>query len=141
MTRQIHRVWQQAVRAASALTVPTSDIGATDRAVEMTLQGSRLFLFVDASDASGRRAWPHSRTRTWCLRLASTWTALSGTERIRAAGAGAVVAGLTAALVGIASPLPAGGLAWALPAATAVLGLVTSIAAAPLARALADKRT
>jgi len=139
MTPRIRRAWQGAVAAASALSVPEPDVAASDRAVEMALRDSRLFHVVVAAGAGGRRAWPHARTRTWLLRVAAEWAALSGPERVRAAGVAVVVAGLTALVAVIASPRPAGPLAWVLPAAIAGLGLLASIAAASLARAIADK--
>ena len=141
MTQRIRRAWQYLVGAASALTVPETDVAASDRAVETALRDSRLFRAVDAAGGSARRAWPHARTRACLLRLAADRAAWSGPARVRAAGAGVAAAGLTAVLAEIMTPLPAEPVAWVLPAAVAGLGLLASIAAAPLAHAIDDKRS
>jgi hypothetical protein len=139
MTRGIRRAWQHAIAAANALTVPRPDVAASDRAVELALRDSRLFRIVDAAGTSGHCACRHARMRTWLRRLAAEWAAWPGAERVRAAGVCVAVAGLTVLLAEAATPVPAGPLAWVLPAALAGLGVVAAIAADPLARAIADK--
>jgi hypothetical protein len=139
MARQIRIWWQSAVALANGLTVPRPDVPASDRAVEMVLRDSRLFGLLDAADASGRRAWPHSRSRSWWLRIAAGWAALSGPGQVRAAGVVAMVGGLTAILAQAAKPVSIGPLIWVLPAVVACLGLLAALAAGPLARAIADK--
>jgi hypothetical protein len=138
MMRRIYLAWQHAVAVASSLTVPNRDVAASDRAVEMALRESRLFRAVDAVGAGGRRAWPEARTRIWLRQLAAEWAAWSEIERVRAAGVALVACGITAVLAGAASA-PMQPLAWVLPAALAGLGLFVAIAAAPLARAIADR--
>ena len=71
--------------------------------------------------------------------MAAGWAALSGPGQVRAAGVVALVGGLTAILVQAAKPVSIGPLIWVLPTVVAVLGLLASIAAGPLARAIADK--
>jgi hypothetical protein len=138
MIRRIHLLWQYAVAMASSLTAPKPDVAASDRAVETVVRDSRLFRAVDAAGASVRSAWPHARTRAWWLWLASDWAAWSGPERVRTVGIALVVAGITAVLTEAASA-PMQPLTWVLPAALSGLGLLVAIAAAPLARAIADK--
>src|SRR5207247_5916103 len=99
MAQQVRIWWQRAVALANGLTVPRPDVAASDRAVEMVVRDSRLFGLLDAADASGRRAWLHARSRSWWLRVAAGWAALSGAEQVRAAGVVALVGGLTAILV------------------------------------------
>jgi hypothetical protein len=141
MAPRIRLWWHSAIALASGLTPPRPDVAASDRAAEMVVRESRLFGAVHAAGAAGRRAWPHARSRAWSLRIAAGWAALSGAERVRAAGVAACVGGLTAILVQAAKPVPVGPLSWVLPAAVAGLGLLASIAAGPLARASADKRS
>jgi hypothetical protein len=139
MTRRIRLGGQRAALAANAPTVQNPDVAASDRAVELALRGSRLFRVVDAAGAGVRRAWPHARTRTWLMRVVLDWALLTGPMRVRAAGMVVAAAGLTATLADIASPLPASRLVWVFPATVAGVGLLASIAAGPLARAIADK--
>ena len=139
MARHIRLWWECAVAVANGLTAPRPDVAASDRAVETVVRDSRLFGLLHALEASGRRAWPHARSRLWWLRIAAAWSGLAGTERVRAAGVVALVGGLTAILVQAAKPVPIGPLIWVLPAVVACLGLLASIAAGPLARAIADK--
>jgi hypothetical protein len=139
MTTRIRLIYGHAVAAASALTSPKPDIAGSDRAVESVICNSRLFRGFDAVGASGRRAWRHARTRAVLARVGAEWAAWSGAEQVRAVGVAMVIAGLTAVLAEAATPRPADRLGWVLPAAVAALGLFASIAAAPLARAFADK--
>ena len=138
MARQI-RLWQSAIALANRLTAPRPDVEASDRAAETVVRDSRLFSLLDAADASVHRAWPHARSRSWSLRIVAGCAALSGAEQVRATGIVALVGGLTAILVQAAKPVPIGPLSWVLPAVVAGLGLLTSLAAGPLARAIADK--
>ena len=139
MAGQVRIWWQSAVALANSLTVPRPDVAASDRAVEIVVRDSRLFGLLHAADASVRRAWPHAQSRVWSLRIASEWGALPGPERVRAAGVAALVGGLTAILVQAPKPVSIGPLIWVLPAVVAGLGLLVSIAAGPLVRAIADK--
>jgi len=139
MARQVRSWWRCAVALANGLTAPRPDVAASDRAVEMVVRDSRLFGLLDAADASGHRAWPHARSRSWSLRIGAAWAALSGPERVRAAGVVAFVGGLTAILVQAAKPVSIGPLIWVLPTVVACLGFLASLAAGPLARAIADK--
>lgn len=126
---------------ANGLTAPRPDVAASDRAVEMVVRDSRLFGVAYAAGATGHRAWRHAGSRAWALRIGAVWAPLSGPERVRAAGVVALVGGLTAVLVQAAKPASIGPLIWVLPAVVACLGLLASIAAGPLARAIADKRS
>jgi len=139
MARHVPQWWRGAVALASRLAAPRPDIAASDRAVEVVVRDSRLFGVLRAADASGRRAWAHARTRVWSRRIAAVWDALSGPERVRAAGIVALAGGVTAILVQAAKPVSIGPLIWVLPTVVASLGLFASIAAGPLARAIADK--
>jgi hypothetical protein len=139
MTPRTRFAWQGAASASNAPTVHKPDVAASDRAVELALRGSRLFRVVDAAGAGVRRAWPHARTRTWLLRFALDWSLLIAPMRVRATGIVVAAAGLTAMLADLASPSLAGRLVWVLPAAVAAVGLLASIAAGPLARAIRDK--
>jgi hypothetical protein len=139
MTRRLHLIWNDALSAARALTVPKRDVEASDAALETALRDSRLFRAVDLAGAGGRSAWPHSRTRISFLQLIEGCAALSHCQRVRAAGLAAFVAGLTAAFAQTtAAPSPAP-LVWVLPATIAAVGLFAALAAGPLARAIADK--
>jgi hypothetical protein len=138
MIQRIRLLWQSAVTLAGALTVPKSDIAASDRAVELVLRDSWLFHVVDAVGASVRNAWPHAQTRSWWLQFAADWTVWSMPERVRTVGIAVAVAGLTA-LVAEAVSAPMQPLAWVLPAVLTGMGLLVAIGAAPLARAIADK--
>ena len=133
--------WECAIALLSGLTMPKSDVTASDREVETAMRDSWLFGAAHAAGAGGRRAWPDARSRAWLLRLVAGWAALSGPQQVRAAGVVAFVAGLTAVLVQAAKPVSIGPLIWVLPAAVACLGLLAAIAAAPLARALAAKQS
>jgi hypothetical protein len=138
MARRL-RIWQCAVELAAGLTTPRADVAASDRTFEALMRDSWLLSIVHAAAASGRGWWRHARSRTWSLRLGAAWAALTRTERVRVAGMLALVAGLTAEAAQAARPMPVGPLSWVLPIAIAALGFLASIAAGPLARAVADK--
>jgi hypothetical protein len=139
MTRRTRPGWPGAAPASNPPPVEQADVAASDRAVELALRGSCLFRVLDAAAAGVRGAWPHARTRTWLLRVAVDWSLLTAPMRVRAIGIGVAAAGVTAMLADIASPSLAGRLVWVLPAAIAAAGLLSSIAAGPLARAIRDK--
>ena len=125
--------WHFAVRALTALTTPRADIDACDRAVEQLARNSLVGAAVHHASVVTRRAWTDSRFRALASPVCAAVTA-------RMLGWIVTVAGATALGINGLAPIPLGPMNWVVPATLVAAGLLLMAAAAPLARAAADRQ-
>ena len=132
--------WRFAIRALTALTSPRADIAACDRAVEELARDSVIGGAVHHASLVIRRAWEASRFRAVASSFVAPLVPESSAATWRVAGWMTAVAGATALVLNRLSPVPIGPLNWVVPAALVAAGLLLMAAAAPLARAAADRQ-
>ncbi len=132
--------WSFTRWAIDALTSPRADVAASDGAflalTRDSLSGAGLFRLSRVV----RDAWTHSRARIAVEWMRGDLTPASGTARFAIRGWIAAGAGVTAAVLNAVKPVPVAPLTFLLPAIAIIAGLVTLVAASPLARASADRR-
>lgn len=132
--------WRFAVRALTELTTPRADIDACDRAVEELARDSVIGGAVHHASLVVRRAWEASQFRAVVSSFVAPLLPESSAARWRVAGWMVAVAGASALALNRLSPVPIGPLNWVVPAALVAAGLLLMVAAAPLARAAADRQ-
>ena len=132
--------WRFAVRALTELTTPGADIDACDGAIEALARDSVIGGAAHRASVVIRRAWEASRCRAVVSSLVAPLLPESSTATWRAAGWMVAVAGATALVLNRLTPIPIGPLNWVVPAALVAAGLLLMAAAAPLARAAADRQ-
>ena len=128
--------WRAAERAAGALTAPRVDIAATDDALDRLLAGSAIANGVVSLRDAFARAWPGSSARRLLFPVAREVAALPLVERVRIAGAGAAIGGVTAVALIAVQPRSPGVAVAVLPGAFALAGAIAAAAAPALTRAL-----
>ncbi len=132
--------WLFAERAARSLTVP-ADVDRSDAAVEQVLSGSVLVSAGRRVLRNFRRAWPDSTS-------ARVWRSIRGelepyarADRLRLAGLAASVAALTALALRSLEPMWTSRFDAIVPIIALAGGIAVWLAAEPLARAFADRRS
>ena len=130
--------WNFTRSTIEALTAPI-DIHAADQAVRDLASHSRIGAALHKASWLARRAWAASHVRTALLTLSSV-LAPESVVTIRLAGWIAVVAGAAALVLYALKPVPIGPLSWLVPTLVVVGGALTMVMAAPLSRAVADRR-
>jgi len=132
--------WHFAVRALSALTTPRADIDGCDRSIEQLARESAVGSFVHRSSAIVQSAWFTSGFRRGTLAVTRVLTPAPSSAAWRVAGWMIAVVGATALGVNELASGPRDPLTWIAPTVLVAAGLLVMLAAAPLARAAADRR-
>jgi hypothetical protein len=132
--------WSFAERAARSLTTP-SDIQHSDAIVEDMLAGSIVVNAGRRVQEQFQRAWPASASARVWRSTAGELEPYADVDRLRLAGLATTVAALTALALRSLEPMWTGRLDAIVPAIAAVGGIAVWLAAEPLARALADRRS
>lgn len=137
--RRLFGWWRLAEDAVRLLSAPRSDIAASDREIAQIVRESVLCTSVRAMHAKAARAWTNSRLMALTTRLGAELFPPAPAARVRVVGLLAIGAAVTALTLQALKPTPPGPLTWMVPAVGALAGAVVACAAAPIARALADK--
>jgi hypothetical protein len=133
--------WKFTRLALEALTTPKADVSACDRAMEQLARDSWLGGALDRASLAVRAAWLDSRARAMAVALGRSLMPAPGPAACRAAGWMMTVAGVTILGVNAIKPMPNGPLSPLVPSLIVVAGLLLMLAAAPVARASADRRS
>ena len=133
--------WDFAVRAFALLTTPHADVERCDQDVEALARTSVIGRALHAISFGIRRAWIGSRARVLVRWLESTMMPEPGTGAWRVGGWMMAVAGATTLVLGPLTTMDEGPLVWVIPAVLVVAGVLAMALAAPLARAVADRRS
>jgi len=126
--------------AIEALTRPSADVDACDRAAEELARGSLIGGAVHHASTVMRDAWADSRARAAVISIARDLTPAPAASALRVRGWIAAVSGATILGLDAVKPVPVGPLAWLLPSLALAAGLLTMLMAAPLARAADHRR-
>jgi hypothetical protein len=127
------------VAVVERLTTPRPDVGRSDAVVARLLKGSGLSRLVAAVAVPLARAKEDAHVVRWWLNLRGVWLATSGADRNRLVALFMICLGTTAAAGVVVRPL--GPLSWILPSSIIVIGALVWLAADPLARAMAARRS
>ena len=139
MNRRLFAPWFLAEALVARLTSPPRDPHASDVDVRDAIYASRLFAFVQFAVAAVERAWTHSLVRRFLEPVAGVVLERPAGDRLRIAGACAVVAAITVFVLQTAAT-DAGLFRWIVPVVVGVLALSAVAAAEPIARAWEAKR-
>ena len=127
--------WRAVVGLVAAVTQPRANVAACDARVEALAADSRIGRALMASaDACHRAAADSAFLRSW-RRTTRALVPASLAERVRAVACIAGVAAATTLTLRIAGT-GTEPLTWMLPAAVALMAVVCSVAAQPIARAI-----
>ena len=132
--------WRLAETAVARVTTPRTDVAASDHEVERVFRASSLFAAGHACSAVIGAAWRNSITRDVVTRIEREAVPSAGAQRVRAVAMVAAVAVLTSLALQIVTPGAIGPLTWVPPVAVAICALAAIMWAAPIARALADRK-
>jgi hypothetical protein len=133
--------WRFTRLALEALTMPAADVSACDRAMEQLTHESWLGGVLDRASLPVRAAWLDSRARALAVALGRSVAPAPSAAAFRAWGWMLTVVGATILGVDAIKPLPGCFLSSLVPSLIVVAGLVLMFAAAPVARASADRRS
>lgn len=127
--------WRFTRLALEALTAPKADVVSCDRAMEQLARESWLGGRMHRVSGLVRTAWLDSRARSAAVSLGRELAPAPDASAFRVAGWIATVAGATILVLDAIKPTPAGPLSWMVPSLLIVAGLLSMLAAAPVARA------
>src|SRR5262249_52662816 len=131
--------WDFAVRAIALLTTPRADVDRCDRDVATLARTSVVGGALHSVSLATRRAWVASRVHASAYWLASALRPRADAAAWRVAGWMIAVIGATALVVSQLPPSLTGPVRGVVPALLVAPGLLIMAAAAPLARAAADR--
>jgi hypothetical protein len=133
MKKRSYGWWLLAEDLCAHLTMPPTDVVASDRQFERLLRGSRSWSFAGSLAGKIRVAWLDSRLRSWTRRLKSDWPSESDVALNTVAWVMRVAAVTTLAVQALR---PAGfdPLSWAVPVAIGVGSLIPPRIAGRLTR-------
>jgi hypothetical protein len=133
------RWWRFAVRVASSLASPRTDIDRVDAAFDRAISGSALVSLGRRGCEAFESAWRASSTRSVVFAVVRA-TAPDLPGRTRIGGAVAVVAAAVAVGGDALRSTGRTPLGWVVPVAAAAAGVAAFVAARWLARAIEDRR-
>ena len=133
--------WRFTRSAIEALTTPPADVAGCDRAVLGLARDSLIGAGLHRASSLVQQAWYWSRARTAFVWMQQTLQPDRGPSAFRIRGWIAVVTGATILLLQAVKPTPVGPLSSLVPLLMIAAGALLMLAADPVARASADRRS
>ncbi len=132
--------WLFTRSAIRALTEPSADAAACDRAMEALARQSAIGRVLHRCSVVIRSAWFNSRARAAAAAFAGTVMPRADVKSVRIGGWMAALTGVTALALDALKPMPVGPLWWLVPSLVIAAGLLAMLTAPWMARAAADRR-